>query len=114
MTACSDFQATFQPDRRLLLKAGAAGFFGLNLPTLLRSSRASLVAPKAKHVLFLHQFGGPSHIDTFDMKPGARKAFAANLSRSRRVCRACRSASICQTLPRCSAASLKSDRCITG
>ena len=28
-------------------------------------------APRAKHVIFLHQFGGPSHIDTFDMKPDA-------------------------------------------
>ncbi|MCU0707125.1 MAG: DUF1501 domain-containing protein [Pirellula sp.] len=27
--------------------------------------------PKAKSVIFLHQYGGPSHIDTFDMKPQA-------------------------------------------
>lgn len=26
---------------------------------------------RAKSVIFLHQFGGPSHIDTFDMKPEA-------------------------------------------
>lgn len=26
---------------------------------------------RAKSVIFLHQFGGPSHIDTFDMKPDA-------------------------------------------
>ncbi len=71
MTACSDFRETFRPSRRLLLKAGTAGFCGLNLPTLLRQARAGMIAPKAKHVLFLHQFGGPSHIDTFDMKPGA-------------------------------------------
>jgi hypothetical protein len=30
------------------------------------SGRAS-----AKSIIFLHQYGGPSHIDTFDMKPGA-------------------------------------------
>src|SRR5687768_13994137 len=27
--------------------------------------------PLAKSVIFLHQFGGPSHHDTFDMKPDA-------------------------------------------
>ena len=54
-------------------KAGTAGIAGLNLPTLLRAAEASVVGsrPKAKHVIFLHQFGGPSHLDTFDMKPDA-------------------------------------------
>ena len=27
-------------------------------------------APKAKNVIFLYMYGGPSHIDTFDYKPG--------------------------------------------
>src|SRR4051812_1866581 len=26
--------------------------------------------PKAKSVIFLYMYGGPSHIDTFDYKPG--------------------------------------------
>ena len=70
---CPDFQATRRLTRRSLLTAGAAGFAGLNLPTLLRATEGSVgaVASKAKHVIFLHQFGGPSHIDTFDMKPDA-------------------------------------------
>ena len=67
---CPDFRATSRMTRRNLLTAGAAGFAGLNLPTLLRASEKG-VRPKAKHVIFLHQFGGPSHIDTFDMKPDA-------------------------------------------
>ncbi len=51
---------------------GAAGFAGLSLPTLLRAADSSPgIRPRAKHVIFLHQFGGPSHIDTFDMKPSA-------------------------------------------
>jgi hypothetical protein len=29
---------------------------------------------RAKAVIFLHQFGGPSHVDTFDMKPSAPEA----------------------------------------
>lgn len=70
---CPDFRATSRLTRRSLLTAGAAGFAGLNLPTLLRASDNPVRAAsaKAKHVVFLHQFGGPSHIDTFDMKPDA-------------------------------------------
>ena len=41
---------------------------------------------KAKSVIFLFQFGGPSHIDTFDMKPeapaeirGPHKAMKSNV-----------------------------------
>src|SRR5436305_1485692 len=68
---CPDFQASCRLSRRSLLKVGAAGFAGLNLPNLLRASEASRAVAKAKHVVFLHQFGGPSHLDTFDMKPDA-------------------------------------------
>jgi hypothetical protein len=71
--ACPDYRATLRMSRRSLLKAGSAGIAGLTLPTLLRASEAAKAGPaaKAKHVIFLHQFGGPSHIDTFDMKPDA-------------------------------------------
>ncbi len=31
-------------------------------------------APKAKRVIFLHQSGGPSQLETFDYKPDARQA----------------------------------------
>ena len=30
-------------------------------------------APKAKRVIFLHQSGGPSQLETFDYKPGLAK-----------------------------------------
>src|SRR4051794_11641832 len=68
---CPDFRATSRLSRRALLTAGAAGFAGLNLPALLRAAESAGRTPKAKHVIFLHQWGGPSHIDTFDMKPDA-------------------------------------------
>lgn len=64
--ACREFQLI---GRRDILRIGAAGFAGLTLPNLLRASPNPKA--KAKHVVFLHQFGGPSHIDTFDMKPNA-------------------------------------------
>ena len=75
--ACRDFRETWRPSRRNLLKVGSAGFAGLSLPNLLRAEvpgptkGPSALPPRAKHVIFLHQFGGPSHIDTFDMKPDA-------------------------------------------
>jgi len=58
--------------RRSMLKVGGMGLLGLTLPRILRGE-ASLVRPKAraKSVIFLFQFGGPSHVDMFDRKPGA-------------------------------------------
>lgn len=72
--ACSEFRTTGNVSRRCLLKAGTAGFAGLNLPSLLRAAEKGTLegrTSKAKHIIFLHQFGGPSHLDTFDMKPDA-------------------------------------------
>jgi len=68
---CPDFRTYFGISRRRLLTVGAAGFAGLSLPTLLRAAESSTVKAKAKSIIFLHQFGGPSHLDTFDMKPDA-------------------------------------------
>ena len=51
---------------------------GLSLPHLLQAEgRKAGTAPKAraKSVIFLYQFGGPSHIDMFDMKPDAPEAY---------------------------------------
>jgi len=70
---CPDFRNVCRLSRRSLLRAGTAGLTGLNLPTILRAAEASgsRRPPRAKHVILLHQFGGPSHLDTFDMKPEA-------------------------------------------
>jgi hypothetical protein len=76
--ACPGFHAT-PFSRRHLLKVGGLGLLGLSLPKLLRAeeiqnapraTRNSLKA-RARSVIFLYQFGGPSHIDLFDMKPEA-------------------------------------------
>jgi len=75
--ACAGFHATAM-SRRNLLKVGGLGLLGLSLPKLLQAeSKSSRTAPKAraKSVIFLYQFGGPSHIDMFDMKPDAPEAF---------------------------------------
>src|SRR5688500_6731849 len=75
--------------RREFLWQAGAGFTGLALAGLLdrdgffsNSAKAATVAnvnplapksphfqPKAKSVIFLFMYGGPSHVDTFDYKP---------------------------------------------
>jgi len=47
---------------------------GMKPAMRLKRGRPELPA-KAKSVIFLYQFGGPSHIDMFDMKPDAPEAF---------------------------------------
>lgn len=59
--------------RRQLLSAGGAGLLGLSVPQLLQAEQ--LASPfqggRAKSVIFLFLFGGPSQLETFDMKPEA-------------------------------------------
>lgn len=58
--------------RRKALQIGGLGMLGLTMPKLMRgASPVKAIAPKAKSVIFLYQFGGPSHLDTFDVKPEA-------------------------------------------
>jgi len=55
--------------RRELLRIGALGAVGLSLADLLRlEARGQSPAP-AKSIILLWLWGGPSHIDTFDLKP---------------------------------------------
>jgi hypothetical protein len=65
------------------------GLLGLTMPKILEAAGTpgqiagaapdpatvlNKIAPRAKSVIFLYQFGGPSHIDMFDMKPDAPDA----------------------------------------
>src|ERR1044071_6378948 len=80
--ACAGFHAA-SLSRRSLLKVGGLGLLGLTLPKLLQAeetgakagnaNREKAHAPpaRARSVIFLYQFGGPSHVDLFDMKPEA-------------------------------------------
>ena len=58
--------------RRDFLAYGVAGA-GLSLPGFLRRAAAGDVDPgaRAKSAIFVQLAGGPSHIDTFDLKPDA-------------------------------------------
>src|SRR5436309_900020 len=56
--------------RRAMLRVGGLG--ALSLPGLLRAEeKPGKRKAKVRSVIFLHQFGGPSHLDSLDMKPGA-------------------------------------------
>ena len=58
--------------RRELLQVGGAGLFGLTVPKLLQAEESSVAtAARAKSVIFLFLFGGPSQLETFDLKPEA-------------------------------------------
>ena len=66
--SCNDFKST-RLLRRDALRIGGLGMLGLTMPKLLQAEeQQSGPEPRAKSVIFLYQFGGPSHHETFDMK----------------------------------------------
>jgi len=64
-----------------MLKHAGLGFGCLGLQSLLQDEGLlegarrinPHFAPRAKSVIFLFMYGGPSHVDTFDYKPGLKK-----------------------------------------
>ena len=72
--ACHGF-AAMRHSRRHALKVGGLGLLGLNMAQVVRAAEARPGKPaRAKSVIFLYQFGGPSHLDMFDLKPDAPEA----------------------------------------
>ena len=60
--------------RRRLLQVGTAGYLGLNLGGLWRAQAAGPTRPTANPVracILVFYYGGPSHLDTYDLKPAA-------------------------------------------
>ena len=74
-------QAQVRLSRRQILRIGGLGSLNLTLPGLLRaeadvvkpgsSKRASRATQPIRSCILIFHYGGPSHIDTFDMKPNA-------------------------------------------
>jgi hypothetical protein len=60
--------------RRRFLQVGAMGVGGLTLADVLRAE-ATQGTSSHKAVINIHLAGGPSHIDTFDLKPDAAREF---------------------------------------
>ena len=72
--SCPNFHASRLLSRRSMLRVGGMGLFGMTLPKLIFAEEAARNAKRiarAKSVIFLFQWGGPSHLETFDMKPNA-------------------------------------------
>src|SRR5688572_2372596 len=61
--------------RRRLLQFGAGSYLGLNLGGLWRAQAANRApSPTGKPIqscILIFYYGGPSHLDTYDLKPGA-------------------------------------------
>ena len=80
--------------RRQLLQSSACGFGGLALAALAGEQNRSQAAsanhasaqpfphhsPRAKRVIFLFMWGGPSHVDTFDPKPALNSEAGKSLA----------------------------------
>ena len=76
---CHRFTQT--TNRRQMLQSSACGFGSLALAALIGEQNRSAAAPtgsvmplhhhipRAKRIIFLFMWGGPSHVDTFDPKP---------------------------------------------
>ena len=62
--------------RRDVLKVGVLGATGISLAQYLQLAEAGEVkSGKATAAIFINLTGGPSHMDTFDMKPDAPTEF---------------------------------------
>jgi len=91
--------------RRELLQVGGAGMLGMSLPNVWAAeSVAPGLTARAKSVMFVFLYGGPSQLETFDMKPDAastiRGPFQPIASRTPDL-------RICEHLPRLAARSDK-------
>jgi Protein of unknown function (DUF1501) len=91
--------------RRRLLEVAGAGLLGTSFGKLAAAeTRRTATAPRARSVIFLFLYGGPSQLETFDMKPDAPEAIRGPF---RTI--ACRTPElrICEHLPRTAAVSDK-------
>jgi len=83
------------------LKIGGLGLTGLWSANQLGRAHSeesqSKFPARAKSVIFLHQYGGPSHIDTFDMKPNAPDGIRGEF---KPISSAIAGVPVCEHLPR--------------
>lgn len=76
MFSLSHPDAFVQPSRRRFLRAGFLGLGGLSLAEMLRheacaETSATASQQRGKSVILYFAHGGPSHLETYDMKPHA-------------------------------------------
>ncbi|HKI33520.1 MAG TPA: DUF1501 domain-containing protein [Gemmataceae bacterium] len=90
------------PTRRELLRAGALSLLGLTATDLARLRSAPAPSPTAEKrrrnaCVFLFLFGGPSHIDLWDMKPAAPEQVRGQFTPTATAVPSIR---VCEHLPR--------------
>ena len=68
--------------RRDFVRAGVAGGAGLTLANYMQMAHADQLhkGAKAKSAIFVNLNGGPSHMDTFDLKPEAPDEYRGEFS----------------------------------
>ncbi len=74
MGGCAGLRRVYST-RREFLQVGTIGALGLSLPAFLAQQAKASAPGRARSVMLLWLYGGPSHIDTLDPKPAA----AANI-----------------------------------
>ncbi len=83
--------------RRCCLRIGGLTLGGLLLPEILRAEAASGTRKQARGVIVVLLPGGPTHLDTFDLKPDAPVEIRGEF---RPIATKVPGASICELLPR--------------
>jgi hypothetical protein len=91
--------------RRQLLRAGGLGAFGLSLARLFQAEAAAASGtipfastPRLRHCILIYYYGGPSQLDTWDLKPGAPREVRGEFDPIATTIPGVR---ICEYLPRC-------------
>ena len=83
--------------RRSLLRIGAVGFGGLTLADLLRLDALAGTGATKRSVINIYLGGGPTHMDTFDLKPDAPREYRGEFSP---VATRVPGVEICELMPR--------------
>ena len=68
---CLHLHSTGNLSRRQILNIGGIGAMGLSLPQFLQAEKLQNPKGPAKSCIFIHQYGGLSQLDSWDMKPEA-------------------------------------------
>src|SRR2546423_615296 len=89
--ACDGFS------RREMLRVGGLSALGLSLPGLLAASGNPPGRGRARACVLIYLFGGPSQLETFDLKPDAPDHFRGEF---RPIATNVRGVQICEHLPR--------------
>ncbi|MAG93144.1 MAG: hypothetical protein CMJ48_05280 [Planctomycetaceae bacterium] len=82
--------------RRNFLRIGGLVLGGLTLPDLLRAEAQSGAEATGKSIINIYLAGGPTHMDTFDLKPNAPSEYRGELSP---IATATPGVEICELMP---------------